>query len=181
MSPKSLSVLVLAAAAAFTLAESATALEFQPGSFYGGPRVWVGNLNGATAIGAQLEKGLTDPGQYGPGVISGGVGLDWYSWSFDYPSGSYDYSVVPLQVFSNYHFAFANLRKWDPYAGLALVYSIVSASWDGAGVEAADASGSYLDVAGQAGTRYFVTDTFALQAQVGFGYGTLGLGGTWMF
>lgn len=162
-------------------ARDAAALDFEPGSVFGGPRLWVGNLNGATAIGAQVERGFTAPGEVGPGFLGGGVGVDWYSWSYDYPTGSYDYSVIPMQVFGNYHFVFPNVRRFDPYAGLSLVYSVVSASWDGAGTASADASGSNFDVAGQIGTRYFVTPAFAAQAQIGLGYGTLGLGATWMF
>lgn len=148
---------------------------------YGGPRVWIGGLNGATAFGAQVERGFTNPGQYGSGIISGGVGVDWYSWSYDYPFGSYDYSVVPVQLFSNYHFLLPKSPKLDPYAGLSLVYSIVSASWNGAGIAGSGASSSSFDIAGQAGMRYFISNKFAVQGQVGFGYGTLGLGASWMF
>ena len=163
-----------------TAVDPGAAGDFEPGSFYAGPRVWMGNLNGAVAIGGQIEKGFTKPNQYGPGIIAGGVGLDWYSWSFDYPVGSYKYSVIPLQVFSNYHFVIASNKKLDPYVGLALVYSIVSASWNGSGV-AASANGNTTDFAGQAGLRYFIKDNLALQGQIGFGYGTLGLGATWKF
>lgn len=158
--------------------------QFKTGAIYAGPRIWVGNLNGALAIGGQAEKGLTEPGKYGSGIISGGVGVDWYSWSFNYgPTiGKYEYSVIPLQVFSNYHFVLASNKKIDPYLGVALVYSIVSASWSGNGLSGnygADASS--LAFAGQGGLRYFLSDKFAVQGQVGFGYGTLGLGATWRF
>ena len=57
---------------------------FEAGPFYAGPRVWIGNLNGAVAIGGQIERGFTQPGAYGPGIIAGGVGIDHYSWDFDY-------------------------------------------------------------------------------------------------
>lgn len=154
--------------------------EFSTGSLYAGPRLWIGNLNGAVAIGGQIEKAFSKAGAYGPGIIGGGVGIDYYTWSFDYPVGSYKYSVIPLQVFSNYHFVIESNKKLDPYAGLALVYSIVNASWSGAGV-AASAEGSGIDIAGQAGLRYFLTEKVALQGQIGFGYGTLGLGATWKF
>jgi hypothetical protein len=161
--------------------EPAATGDFETGPFYAGPRIWLGNLNGAVAIGGQIEKGFTKAGQYGPGIIGGGLGLDWYSWSFDYPfGGSYKYSVIPIQIFSNYHFVIANQKKLDPYVGLALVYSIVSASWSGGGV-AATADGNTTDFAGQAGLRYFLKDNLALQGQIGFGYGTLGLGATWKF
>jgi hypothetical protein len=154
---------------------------FETGPFYAGPRIWLGNLNGAIAFGGQIEKGFTQAGAYGPGIIGGGVGLDWYSWSQDYPfGGKYSYSVIPIQIFSNYHFVIESNKKLDPYLGLALVYSIVNASWEGAGV-AAEAGGNTTDFAGQAGLRYFLKDNLALQGQIGFGYGTLGLGATWKF
>lgn len=158
------------------------AAQFKSQTNYAGPRIWVGNLNGAVAIGGQIERGFTEPGDYGPGIVSGGVGLDWYSWSYDYPAfGSYDYTVVPVQVFGNYHFVLPNSPKVDPYVGLALVYSHVSAKWSGAGAQSFSASGSGTDFAGQGGVRYFISETFAVQAQVGFGYGSLGLGASWAF
>src|SRR5262245_33028472 len=49
-------------AAAPAMAESSY---FQPRALYGGPRVWLGNLNGAVAFGAQVERGFTDPGKVG--------------------------------------------------------------------------------------------------------------------
>ena len=167
------------AAPASTQAAAGTG-QFEVGPFYAGPRVWIGNLNGAVAIGGQIERGFTQPGAYGPGMISGGIGIDHYSWDFDYTFGRYDYSVTPIQIFSNYHFPIESNKKIDPYVGLAFVYSLVSASWDGAGV-AAEADGNYTDLAGQAGVRYFLTPKVALQGQIGFGYGTLGIGATWKF
>jgi hypothetical protein len=155
--------------------------DFDTNHFFAGPRIWLGNLNGAVAFGGQIEKGITQPGKAGPGIISAGAGIDWYSWSFDYGfGGSYKYSVVPIQLFSNYHFIVTSNKKIDPYVGLALVYSVVSASWSGAG-NAVTANGNSTDFAGQAGVRYFIKDNLALQGQIGFGYGTLGLGATWKF
>lgn len=154
---------------------------FRTGGLYAGPRVWLGNLNGAVAFGGQVERGLTQPGRYGSGIVSGGVGVDYYSWSNNYALlGKYSYSVIPVQAFSNYHFGLKSNPKLDPYLGLSLVYSVVSASWDGAGA-AANADGSSLAFAGQGGLRYFLSDAFAVQGQVGFGYGTLGVGTSWRF
>jgi outer membrane protein W len=163
-----------------TSAQAAPTGQFESGPFYAGPRVWIGNLNGAIAFGGQIERGFTKAGQYGPGIIAGGAGIDYYSWSNDFAFGDYKYSVIPLQIFSNYHFVIESNKKLDPYAGIALVYSLVNASWEGSGV-AASADGNYMDFAGQAGLRYFLTDKVALQGQIGFGYGTLGLGATWKF
>lgn len=159
---------------------SAAGRQFRPGALYAGPRLWLGNLNGAVAVGGQVERGFTQPGQYGPGIVAGGVGVDYYAWSFAYPSGKYSYSVLPLQAFGNYHFAIESSKRLDPYLGLALVYSIVNASWNGSGV-AAGAEASSLTFAGQAGARYFLSDKLAVQGQIGFGYGTLGVGATWRF
>lgn len=161
----------------------AQAQQFETGVWYAGPRIWVGELNGAVAIGGQIERGFTEPGKYGPGVISGGAGLDYYSWSFDYPPfGGYDYTVIPVQLFSRYHFVITSNRKLDPYAGLAFVYSHVSASWSGTGTSSGfSASGSASDIAGEAGLGYFVNERFRVHAQLGFGYGTLGLGASWRF
>jgi hypothetical protein len=169
-----------AAAAQQSQTKSSVMPLFQTSTTYAGPRVWLGNLNGAVAFGGQAERGMTKPEQYGPGVISAGFGVDYYSWDFDYAFGKYAYSVVPLQAFSNYHFVVGSNPKIDPYVGLALVYSIVNATWEGSGTAAA-ADASSLAFAGQAGVRYFLTEKFALQGQFGFGYGTLGIGTTWRF
>lgn len=170
----------LAALVTLSLASTPAAAQFKTGPVYAGPRVWLGHLNGAVAIGAQAEKGLTKAGDVGGGIIAGGVGVDFYSWSSDFTGGSYKYSVVPLQVFGNYHFVIKSNPKIDPYLGLALVYSVVSASATGGGTTVG-ASGSSADFAGQGGLRYFVSEKFAVQGQVGFGYGTLGLGASWQF
>ena len=172
---------ILAGALGLLLTGQALAQQFETGVYYAGPRIWVGNLNGAVAIGGQVERGFTEPGRYGPGIITGGAGIDWYSWSFDYPFGSYDYTVVPVQVFSHYHFIVNSNRRFDPYAGLAFVYSHVSATWKGTGVGSGSVSASGSDIAGEAGLRYFISQKFAVQGQLGFGYGTLGLGATWAF
>jgi hypothetical protein len=156
---------------------------FETGSFYAGPRVWLGNLNGAVAIGGQIEKGFTQPGAFGPGIVAGGVGVDWYGWNQSYGTlGEFRYTVIPIQLFGNYHFVVQSDKRFDPYVGLALVYSHYSASWSGSALApGVSATSSTTDLAGQVGLRYFLTDSFAVQGQVGFGYGTLGLGATWRF
>jgi hypothetical protein len=187
-------LLLLAAAATPALAQPsaptkpasvASAAQFQSGPLYGGPRLWLGNLNGAIAIGGQVERGFTQPGAFGPGIIAGGVGVDWYSWSQSFGaagvSGQWKYTVVPVQVFGNYHFMIESNKKFDPYLGVALVYSHYSTSWSGTFTAPAGGSASTTAFAGQGGLRYFVSDKLAVQGQVGFGYGTLGLGATWRF
>jgi hypothetical protein len=172
-------ILAVAASAAAAQQPSSSAPYFQAGKTYAGPRIWLGNINGAVAVGGQVERVLSQPSE--SGLLAGGVGIDWYSWSYNYPFGEYSYSVVPLQFFGNYHFAIRSNPKLDPYLGLALVYSVVSASWSGSGTPAGGASASGATFAGQGGIRYFLKPSFALQAQIGFGYGTLGVGTSWSF
>jgi len=154
--------------------------DFQTKKWYVGPRIGFGNLDGGTAIGGQVERGFTEPGAAGPGIITGGAAVDWYSWSYDYGYGKYDYSVVPIQVFSNYHYILKNSPKIDPYGGLALVHSIINASWSGTGVPASGVSESTTDIAGQVGMQYFFTPKFCGHAQLGFGYTTFGVGVSFM-
>jgi hypothetical protein len=167
------------AATAF-LATPAAAQEFQVGPFYAGPRIWIGNLNGAVAVGGQIERGFTKPGEAGPGIIAAGLGIDFYNWDYGFPGGRYKYSVVPIQIFGNYHFIVTSNKKIDPYVGLALVYSHISASANGTAI-GYSAAASTTDFAGQFGARYFLSDKFAIQGQAGFGYGTLSFGATWRF
>ncbi|MGH7680436.1 MAG: hypothetical protein ACRENN_00445 [Candidatus Eiseniibacteriota bacterium] len=151
--------------------------DFQTKKWYIGPRLGFGNLEGGTAIGGQVERGFTEPGAAGPGIITGGVAVDWYSWSYDYqPFGSYDYTVTPIQVFSNYHYILKNSPKIDPFGGLALVYSVISSSWTGNGIAIGNVSESTFDIAGQVGMQYFFTPKFCGRAQLGFGYTTFGVG-----
>ncbi|MDQ3697489.1 MAG: hypothetical protein M3373_05620 [Gemmatimonadota bacterium] len=184
MSAKLARVLAVAAIAASpAVAQTPAEPQFETGRYYAGPRVWIGNLNGAVAIGGQVERGFTQPGEYGPGIIAGGIGVDYYSWSQNFGTtfgnGEWKYSVVPIQLFGNYHFVLPNNKKIDPYLGLALVYSHYSSSWSGPFASPGGGSGSTTAFAAQGGARYFVSDKLAVQGQVGFGYGTLGLGVTW--
>ena len=84
-------VLALGMAGAVPAQEPAALGAFQTGELHAGPRIWLGNLNGAMAIGGQVERGLTRPQQYGPGIVSGGVGVDYYSWSQDYALANRDW------------------------------------------------------------------------------------------
>src|SRR5690606_22442334 len=107
---------------------------------------------------------------------------DYYSWSQSFAGlGRSSYSVIPIQIFSNYHFVLEDYPRIDPYLGLALVYQMVSSSWDGSGMAGASASGSTTDSAGQAGVRYFFSPPLAAHPQIGSGYGTRGIGATWRF
>lgn len=162
---------------------------FSTGSTHVGPRIWIGNLNGATAFGGQIERAFTKPGDYGPGVIGFGGGVDYYTWSYRYQlSGEqvgWDYTAIPIEVFSNYHFVIDGNKKLDPYLGIALVYETLSVKEHssqqyGFGPEGTPTASAAVFVA-QAGARYFLTNNMAINGQVGLGYGSLGVGLSWKF
>ncbi len=177
MSVRLIRSIAAAAIAVSTIGLSQASAQFTTGPLYAGPHIWIGGLNGATAFGVQVEKGITSPGDAGPGIISGGVGIDYYSWSYGFYG--YKYTVVPIQAFSNYHFPIESNTQLDPYVGLALVYSYRSVTY--ANSTYSGGLGSSLDFAGHAGLRYFVSDNLAIHGQVGFGFGTLGIGVDWKF
>jgi hypothetical protein len=158
---------------------------FTPGSTHIGPRVWVGNLDGSVAFGGQIERAFTKPGEYGLGIIAGGLGVDYYHWSYRYRlSGDdvgYDYTVVPIELFGNYHFVIKDSPKIDPYVGLALVYENYTAKDVSSFHQTASAQGSASEFVAQVGARYFVTSTMAFNAQAGLGYGSLGIGLSWKY
>jgi hypothetical protein len=148
---------------------------FVTGPLYIGARVWAGGLegDGSIAFGGMAEKGFTKPGDYGPGIISGGASVDYYSWSNRF----FSYNYIPVTVFSNYNFVLKN-KKLSPYVGLGLGYGIVSSSVEGAGLGLGDALGNYTYFAAQFGGRYFVSDRLALQAHAGVGVGAISVGAT---
>lgn len=179
---RTLAAAVLTASA--VLAPAAQAQQFKTDTWYGGPRIWIGGLNGALAIGGQIEKGFTKPGAQGSGIIAGGVGLDYYSYSSNFVGYGWKFSVIPVSVFGAYHFAVESNKKLDPYLGIALVYSIYSSSYtspSGTTTTLTSPNSSSLGFAGYGGLRYFLSDNFALNGQLGFGYGTLGVGVVWKF
>ena len=173
-------IIAVAALALSTIGVARASAQFEKGPFYVGPHIWIGGLNGATAIGAQIERGLTEPGAYGPGIISGGLGVDYYSYDFGLAATGYKYKYIPFQLFSNYHWIVESNKKIDPYVGLALVYNYVSVTYNSSTIRTG-ANGSGINFAGHAGLRYFISDNFAVHGQLGFGFGNLGLGVDWKF
>ena len=148
---------------------------FDPGFWYAGPRIWLG-VYGTIAIGGQVELAYSEPGQYGPGIVGIGAGVDYYS--YDYGSGAFggSYTVIPISAFANYHFVLENNRRIDPYVGLGLGYYLVSASGSG---QTARAGAVFLAL--QLGGRYFMTPRLAAQAHAGVGVGNISLGLAYKF
>ena len=146
---------------------------FNAGDWYVAPRVWLAGVDGgAVALGASIEKAITDPQGDDDGLWSVGVDFDYYTYKY---AGLVNLSVLPIGTVLNYHFALENARI-DPYIGAGLGYSVVTVSGGGASVRQ---SGAFFQ--SQLGVRYFVTDATAIGAHVGTGIGNIAVSLTLRF
>ncbi len=142
------------------------------------------------AISLQYEHGNWAVG--GPGVISLGGYLGYQKSSYDYTypyyfnsyntyysySESLTYWVIGIR--SAYHYNGLNTKDWDLYGGLMLSYDIASFSYSSNNQNFDNnyrgSYGSGLGISLYLGARYFVSDKFALFAEVGYGISDFNLG-----
>lgn len=163
--------LALAFLASPLAAQQATPLTY-PGfdvGFVGiGPNVGIGSIGAASAsFGGRFEYGAAALPSMGNGVLGIGVAVDVYSYS-DAAFSGVTYRYIPIGVTANYHFRFDD-KRYDPFIGLGLGYSVASVS--GNGVNASASSGIY-GIA-RLGFRYFFSPRAAVQADVGGGSSAL--------
>ena len=126
--------------------------DFNTGPWYAGPRVWIGNLNGAVAFGGQIEKAsrnLASTARASSPAARESTGT---------PGASTIRSAAATSIPSSRSRSSATTtsssssnKKIDPYVGLALVYSVVSASWEWGVASQHQPTGNTTDFAGQAG------------------------------
>lgn len=108
-----------------------------------------------------LEKGSVGVGGY-LGFSSHKYSNYWKSSSFIIgPRGSFHYALVD---------------KLDTYAGLIIGYNIYSSKWIGSGMELTDTSSGGLVSSEFVGARYYFSDSFAANAELGFGISWLTIG-----
>jgi hypothetical protein len=145
-------------------------LHVSTGSAFGGNAIF--NLQGEWMItpnfGAQL-------------VLS----HDTYSTSFGAQTitGTWRYSVWALTALASFHADFLKVPNFDPYITLGLGRSFVSSSWDtnmGTIQPVTSDSGGFF-VAAYLHARYFLSSAWAVDAQIGTGYGTFGFGVDYVF
>jgi opacity protein-like surface antigen len=87
-----------------------------------------------------------------------------------------NYSFFNIGALGNYHFV--NNDQWNVYAGATLGYLSINLSNDL--IEgAADIRSSGIAFGIQGGARYFFSDNFAANAQLGYGLAILSLGVTY--
>jgi hypothetical protein len=153
---------------------------------------------------AEIDKGNVllnagfGAGYYGAGGLPVSISAEWAindamsvgpyfgitSWSdrVNYGFGSYkwSYTFIDFGGRFSYHFnKHMNLStdKLDLYAAALLGYTVVSSKYDGPGgqdFEATESSNGTFGVV--AGARWYFTDNFAANAEVGYGLSPLYLG-----
>jgi outer membrane immunogenic protein len=115
--------------------------------------------------------------------ITVGVEGSFRSYSQSYYGGNYSSTIIGIGANGNYHFnrVLEIPSKWDLYAGLGLGYYIWNYNDDFNGFNGANASG--IGFGGQVGGRYFFSDKFALNLELGGASSTSGakLGITYKF
>ncbi len=159
--------------------------QFENQRNYAGVHVGVGGYGGAFAMGVDYERGITNVGDAGPGIIGIGGIADYYSYSYGYnydalyPSEAGTLTFFDIGLTGMYHFVLKD-RKIDPFVGLILAYQ--SVTWSAPGIAPyASPYGSALIFGGSAGVRYFFNRNWSAQARLGFGVTVLAVGVDYSF
>ncbi|MGM0626289.1 MAG: hypothetical protein ACQES0_10435 [Bacteroidota bacterium] len=137
-------------------------------------------------LSASFEMGVTDGLIDGKGVIGVGgyIGYAAYKWENTYPGyGTYGYKYTNLVIGARGTFHYPLANKIDTYTGVLLGYNIVSANEFGDVYYGYDYNTRSSSVAwsGFVGARYYISDSFALMAELGYGIAYLNLGVTLKF
>lgn len=97
-----------------------------------------------------------------------------YSYSYFIYTDAWTYSNFIIGARGAFHYALVN--KLDTYAGLILGFNIASAKWTGTGTETTHSSSGGLVSSEFIGARYFISNNFAVMAELGYGITYLNLG-----
>lgn len=149
---------------------------------YFGPHIGLSGVGSALTLGLDYERGITNVGQVGPGIIGIGGLFDYYSYGDAALYGSWTY--IDFGVSGMYHFVFSD-KKWDPFLGLVLGYEVASWKWNNGyggydGYYTTPTAGGFT-IGGSAGIRYFLSNNWAAEARVGFGFYILAVGVNYSF
>ncbi len=172
---------------ALTFAARPANAQFENQKNFLGAHIGLSGVGSALTLGADYERGITNVGEVGPGIIGVGGLFDYFS----YGSSDYGYSdvgswtYIDFGVTGMYHFVLSD-KKWDPFVGLVLGYEVASWKWKG---EYSYLNSEYgyspsaggFTLGGSAGIRYFLSDNWTAQARVGFGFYILAVGVDYKF
>ncbi|HEY4787952.1 MAG TPA: hypothetical protein VIH57_17985 [Bacteroidales bacterium] len=121
-------------------------------------------------LSASFEYGVKEG--VGPGVIGIGGLLGYTSAKYNDFGFNWRTSYTVIGVRGSYHLVDL-ADKLDAYGGIMLGYSIVSSSGD-FGTYSTASSGANFGIF--AGARYYLSDKFALMAELGYGFAILNVG-----
>ncbi len=101
--------------AAFVVASfaSTASAQFENQKNYAGAHIGLSGVGSALTLGLDYERGITDIGQVGPGIIGLGGLFDYYSYSY---FETVKVTYIDLGVSGMYHFVLDN-KKLDPFLG----------------------------------------------------------------
>jgi len=153
--------------------------QFEYQKNYLGAHIGLSGVGSTLTYGLDYERAITQPGEVGPGMIGLGGLFDYYHYSEDFGGFGGGWTYIDLGVSGMYHFVLDN-KKWDPFLGLVLGYEIASWSWTGVSGYTSPTAGGFT-LGGSAGVRYFLSDQWALQARVGFGFYLFAVGVDYKF
>jgi hypothetical protein len=179
MTRKIIGTIIVLASVAVSARPAAAQSPVVPGFTDIGAVVGIGGINGASlSLGGRFEHAFMALPDLGNGTLGIMVSVDYYSHSYDYGgfAGAYSFSYkwIPIGVTANYHFKLES-TKFDPFVGLGLGYTVVTASCSGQFC-GSGAYSSAIYFIGRLGGRYFFSDNLALYADVGAGAATLNAG-----
>ena len=128
-------------------------------------------------VSLSYEKGVYDIND----VMSIGVGgvIGYGAESEKLGLGKYNYSNFLIGAQGNYHYT--GFEYLDIYGGLILGYNAASAKWKGEGRDPNSASAGGILLGARAGARYYFTDNFGANAEIGYGIGVLSVGVSYRF
>jgi hypothetical protein len=134
---------------------------------------------GLSGVGTAPSIGVSGEMAYSDRLAFGGWADTWsYGESVSTSSGGYNWSSRYIAVAGTgaYHFPLEEHPKWDPFAGLALGYFVVSNEAEGPSGSYASADASRVFLGGFGGVRYAFRERLRGVARAGFGASYLTVG-----
>lgn len=121
---------------------------------------------GGVTVGGSFERGIRDEIATNVNLSAGVTGI-YTNYSY---SSSWNVSHTFVGAMANLNYYTPDLGELQPYAGLTVGYNVISIDSGYTG-----SYGSGVTGGGQIGTRYYFSDTLALNVRLGFPITSLGL------
>jgi hypothetical protein len=129
-------------------------------------------------INASLEVGVKD-GVLEKGAIGVGGLVGYSGYKYEYSTAKWTYTNFILGARGYFHYPLVN--KLDTYTGLMLGYNIATEKWQGTGSAPVGESWGGFVWSWFIGGRYYIKESFALMAELGYGSYYLNLGVAFKF